>query len=158
MARRSLKQRVRDIWRKLRHLNATPHQIGAGFALGVFVSFLPIIPFRTLVALALAGLLRMNVIAAFAGKSITLLFSPLTPLLWLAEYRLGARFVVVERAEAFDRTHLGELLRMGWDIFAAMLVGAVILATPAALLSYGVIKIMVARRQPGNSAPLSGRI
>ena len=136
MARRSLKQRVRDIWRKLRHLNATPHQIGAGFALGVFVSFLPIIPFRTLVALALAGLLRMNVIAAFAGKSITL----------------------VERAVAFDRTHLGELLRMGWDIFAAMLVGAVILATPAALLSYGVIKIMVARRQPGNSAPLSGRI
>ena len=141
-----LKQRVREILKKLLRLNASPQQIAAGFSLGIFVSFLPIIPFRTLVALGLAWLFRQNVIAAVAGKSITLLYSPLVPFIWLAEYRLGKRFIVVEHAAKFDRVHLGEILHMGWDVFTAMLIGAVIIATPVSLITYLVVKRLAERR------------
>jgi uncharacterized protein (DUF2062 family) len=141
-----LKQQAREIWRKLRRLNASPHQIAAGFSLGMFVSFLPIIPFRTLVALGLAWLFRQNVIAALAGKSITFLYSPLVPFIWLFEYRLGKRLIVVEHASKFDRAHWGEILHMGWDVFAAMLVGAVIIAAPVSLICYAVVKRFAVRR------------
>jgi len=146
----SLKQLARDTWQKLLRLNATPHQIGAGFSLGVFVSFLPIIPFRTLVALGLAWLLQQNVIAALAGKSITLLYNPVVPLLWLAEYRLGKRFILVEHVEKFDKVHLREILYMGWDVFAAMLIGAVIIATPVSLITYAVVKRFAEKRLQQN--------
>ena len=150
MERITLKQRAREIWQKLLHLNASPHQIAAGFSLGVFVSFLPIIPLRTIVALGLAWLLRQNVIAALAGKSITLLYSPAVPLIWLAEYRLGKRFILVEHAAKFDRVHLVEILHMGWDVFTAMLVGAVIIATPVSLITYAVVKQIAERRLQQN--------
>jgi uncharacterized protein (DUF2062 family) len=150
MERITLKQRTRETWQKLLHLNASPHQIAAGVSLGVFVSFLPIIPLRTIVALGLAWLFRQNVIAALAGKSITLLYSPAVPLIWLAEYRLGKRFILVEHAAKFDRVHLGEILHMGWDVFTAMLVGAVIIATPVSLITYAVVKQIAERRLQRN--------
>ncbi len=140
-----LKQRIRDLWNRLSHIHATPHEIATGFALGVFVSFLPIIPLRTVVALALAWLLRQNVVAAFAGKSITLLYFPALPFLWTAEYRLGILINPVERPLAFDRAHLGEVFHMGWDVFAATFIGGVLIGVPVALLSY-IIMWQLARR------------
>ncbi len=132
----AFKQRIRDLWNKLSHIHATPHEISAGFALGVLVSFLPIIPLRTVVALALAWLLRQNVAAAFVGKSITLLYFPLVPLLWTAEYRLGVLINPVEKPVVFNHAHLGEFFHMGWDVFAATFIGGVLIGVPVALLSY----------------------
>jgi uncharacterized protein (DUF2062 family) len=132
----TLKQRIRDVWNKLARIRATPRQIAAGFALGFFVSFLPIIPLRTLVAIALAWLLRQNVAAAFVGKSITLLYWPVVPFLWNAEYRLGIHINPVEKPLVFDRAHLGEIFHMGWDVFAATFIGGVLIGAPVALLSY----------------------
>ena len=131
-----LKQRIRDVWSKLAHVRAAPREIAAGFALGVFVSFLPIIPLRTLLALALAWLLRQNVAAAFVGKSITLLYFPALPFLWTAEYRLGVLINPVEKPLVFDRAHLGEIFHMGWDVFAATFIGGMLIGIPVALLSY----------------------
>jgi uncharacterized protein (DUF2062 family) len=42
--------------------------------------------------------------------------------------------------------HLGEILHMGWDVFAAMLIGAVIIATPVSLICYAVVKRFAVRR------------
>jgi hypothetical protein len=141
----ALKQRIRDLWNKLSHIRATPHEIAAGFGLGVFVSFLPIIPLRTVVAIALAWLFRQNIAAAFVGKSITLLYFPVLPFLWTAEYRLGLLINPVERPWAFDRAHLGEVFHMGWDVFVATFIGGVIIGVPVALLSY-IIVWQLARR------------
>ncbi len=152
--RATLKQQIRDVWNKLARIRATPHQIAAGFALGFFVSFLPIIPLRTLVAIALAWLLRQNVAAAFVGKSITWLYLPALPFLWTAEYRLGVLFNPVVKPLAFDRAHLGEIFHMGWDAFVATFIGGVLIGGPVALLSY-VILLPLARkwklRRPGPS-------
>jgi uncharacterized protein (DUF2062 family) len=137
--RAALKERIRNVWNKLAHIRATPREIAAGFALGVFVSFLPIIPLRTVVALALAWLLRQNVAAAFVGKSVSFLYFPVIPFLWTAEYRLGVHINPVERPLAFDRAHLGEIFHMGWDVFAATFIGGVLIGVPVALLSFFIV-------------------
>ena len=134
-----LKRQVLALWKRLARIRATPHQVAAGFALGVFVSFLPIIPLRTVVALLLAWLLRQNIAAAFVGKSITLAYFPLVPLMWAAEYRLGTLINPVEKPVAIDRAHLGEVFHMGWDAFVATFIGGVMIGLPVALITYIVV-------------------
>ena len=136
------KQRVRDDCHKLAHLNATPGQIAGGFAIGVFISFLPIISARTIVAVALAWLLRQNVPASFVGKSVTLLYFPLVPFIWLAEFRLGCEFVAVQHAAGLapHGLWLHELLHLGWSAFLATFLGGLIIGAPVAVLVYFLVR------------------
>ena len=74
MARIALKQRLREIWHKLSHLNATPDQIATGFSIGIFASFLPLNPSPTITAIVMAWLLKRNVMAAVAGAVTSILY------------------------------------------------------------------------------------
>jgi hypothetical protein len=145
MARFALKQRVREIWQKLKHLNATPDQIAAGFSIGIFASFLPLNPSPTITAILVAWLLKRNVIAAVAGAAAAILYLPLLPLIWLAEYRLGKLILPVQHPVTLDQARLWDMLQTGWDVYAAMLVGSIIIATPVMLITYMVIKRLAAR-------------
>lgn len=145
MARFALKQRAREVWQKLKHLDATPDQIAGGFSIGIFASFLPLNPFPTIIAIVLAWLLKRNVMAAIAGAAAAILFLPLLPLIWLAEYRLGKLIIPVKHPVTLDQARLWEVLQKGWDVYAAMLVGSIIIATPVTLLTYLVIKRLAAR-------------
>jgi uncharacterized protein len=145
MARITLKQRARQIWQKLSHLNATPNQIAAGFSIGIFVGFLPLNPSPTITAIVVAWLLKRNVIAAVAGAAATILYLPLLPLIWLAEYRLGKLILPVKYPVTLDQARLWDVLQKGWDVYAAMLVGSIIIATPVTLLTYLVVKRLAAR-------------
>lgn len=145
MARIALKQRTREIWQKLSHLNATPGQIAAGFSIGIFAGFLPLNPAPAITAIAVAWLLKRNVIAAIAGAAASILYLPLLPLIWLAEYRLGKLILPVKHPMTLDQARLWEVLQKGWDVYAAMLVGSIIIATPVTLLTYLVIKQLAAR-------------
>jgi hypothetical protein len=145
MARLALKQRARQIWQKLSHLDATPDQIAAGFSIGIFASFLPLNPSPTIMAIVVAWLLKRNVIAAVAGAAASILYLPLLPLIWLAEYRLGKLILPVTHPATLDQARLWEVLQKGWDVYAAMLVGSVIIATPVTLVTYLVIKRLAAR-------------
>ncbi len=141
MARLALKQRARQIWQKLSHLDATPDQIAAGFSIGIFASFLPLNPSPTITAIVAAWLLKRNVIAAVAGAAASILYLPLLPLIWLAEYRLGEWILPLQHPPVtFDQPRLWEVLQKGWDVYAAMLVGSLIIATPITLLTYFIIK------------------
>ena len=64
MTRLTLKQRIREIWQKLSHLDARPDQIAAGFSIGIVAGFLPLNPSPIVVATVVAWLLKRNVIAA----------------------------------------------------------------------------------------------
>jgi uncharacterized protein len=145
MARFALKQRARAVWQKLSHLDATPDQIAGGFSIGIFASFLPLNPSPTLTAIVVAWLLKRNVMAAIAGAAAAILFLPLLPLIWLAEYRLGKLILPVKHPVTLDQARLWEVLQKGWDVYAAMLVGSIIIATPVTLLTYLVIKRLAAR-------------
>ena len=145
MARIALKQRTRQIWQKLSHLNATPDQIAAGFSIGIFASFLPLNPSPTITAIVVAWLLKRNVFAAVAGAAASILYLPFLPLIWLAEYRLGKLILPVKHPVTLDQARLWDVLQKGWDVYAAMLIGSIIIATPVTLLTYLVIKRLAAR-------------
>jgi uncharacterized protein len=153
MARITLKQRIREIWQKLKHLNATPDQIAAGFCIGIFASLLPLNPSPTITAIVVAWLLKRNVMAAVAGAVISILYLPLLPLIWLAEFRLGKLILPVQHPLTLDQARLWEVLQKGWDVYAAMFVGSIIIATPVTLLTYWVVKRLAERWSKNESQP-----
>src|SRR5271157_2788153 len=141
----TLKQRTREIWQKLSHLDARPDQIAAGFSIGIVASFVPLNPSPIIVATVAAWLLKRNVIAAVAGATTATLYTPLLPLIWLAEYRLGRLILPVEHSLTLDHTRLWDVLQKGRDVYAAMFVGSIIIATPVTLLTYLVVKRLAER-------------
>ena len=145
MARITLKQRIREVWQKLKHLNATPDQIAAGFCIGIFASLLPLNPSPTITAIVVAWLLKRNVIAAVAGAVISILYLPLLPLIWLAEFRLGKLILPVQHPLTLDQARLCDVLQKSWDVYAAMFVGSILIATPITLLTYWIIKRLAGR-------------
>ena len=105
--------------------------------------------------MAAAWLFRQNVVAAFVGKSISFLYFPLVPFLWVAEYRLGRHIHAVEKAAAFDRAHLGEVFHMGWDVFAATFIGGALIGLPVAVVSYIVVRSVARKWKRGHTGPAS---
>ncbi len=139
------RQRVREIWRKLSSIDARPSQIAAGFAIGIAASFLPLNPSPIIVGSAVAWLLKRNVIAAAAGGAMAMLYTPLVPFMWLGEYRLGKLILPVSHPLVLDQARLWEVLQESWDVYAAMFVGSIIMATPATLLTYFLVKRLAER-------------
>lgn len=74
-------------WRSVLRLETTPHAVGLGLAMGVFVAFLPILGAQMMIAGMIAWLGRANVGAALLG---TWAGNPITwPLMWVASYLIG---------------------------------------------------------------------
>ena len=146
-AKLPLKQRIRHLWEKMIHLNATAEQIAGGFAIGIFTCCLPILPFDTPVAMGLAWLFGRNAIAAMTATTITLVIVPVIPFLWMAAYQIGKLIVPAHHILKFNHANLSEILGMGWDVYRATLIGSMIIATPIALASYVVIKRLVTKWQ-----------
>ena len=83
--------------------------------------------------------------AAVAGAAASILYIPLLPLIWLAEYQLGKLILPVKHPVTLDQARLWDVLQKGWDVYAAMLVGSIIIATPVTLFTYLVIKRLATR-------------
>ncbi|MCC7518950.1 MAG: DUF2062 domain-containing protein [Verrucomicrobiae bacterium] len=132
------KAKIEAGWRRLQEIEKTPHEIAFGLALGVFVSFFPIIPFQTVAALALALLFRGNKISCLIGLHLHDLLFPLIPLMFVAEYEVGRMGHPLGLHPKFTGEHwtFAELAQHGGPVFRTMLLGALILATPAALAAY----------------------
>jgi uncharacterized protein (DUF2062 family) len=145
MTRLTRKQHIREIWQKLSRIDARPDQIAAGFSIGIVASFLPLNPSPIAVATVVAWLLKRNVIAAAAGATAAILYTPLLPLIWLAEYRLGKLILPVRHPLKLDQARLWDVLQKGWDAYAAMFVGSIIIATPVTLLTYFVVNRLAER-------------
>ncbi len=156
MTRPTLKQRIRGTWQRLSHLDATPDQIAAGFTIGIVAGLLPLNPSPIIVATVAAWLLKRNVIAAVAGATTAILYIPLLPLVWLGEYRLGKLILPVRHKLTLDQSRLWDVLQEGWDVYAAMFVGSIIIAVPTALLAYFVFKRLAERwARQKNASPHS---
>lgn len=154
MTRLGLKRRIQDVWQKLSRIDARPDQIAAGFSIAIVASFLPLNPSPIAVGTAVAWLLKRNVIAAAAGGAMAIVFTPLLPLLWLAEYRLGQLILPMQQPPALDKPRLWSFLRDGWDVYAAMFVGSIIMAVPVAVLTYLIVKRLAERWARQKSEPL----
>ena len=125
---------LKRIWNRIRRLPDSAHNIAFGFAIGVFVSFLPIIPLQILVALGLAYFLRGNLIAAFLGVNLHIPFIIFLPIIYICEYKLGSYILrtepIVIKLSEFS---LRELIHFGWPLA----VGAFIVSFGAGIIAYG---------------------
>nr|WP_255216776.1 DUF2062 domain-containing protein [Pseudenhygromyxa sp. WMMC2535] len=137
---------------RLLRLNASPHGIALGFALGLGLSLIPLPFVGMFVALALAPLLRASMPATYAGTAVV---NPLTgAFFYFAELWIGARLLGVAapswaEVRAFDSHAWVDLFL---DLLPAFALGGLVCALSAALLTYPSVRAAAAWVQARHEA------
>jgi uncharacterized protein (DUF2062 family) len=129
------RERISQMLVRMRQLEGNPHYIAMGTAVGVFVSITPIIPLQTIVAVALAFLVRGSKSAAALG---TWLSNPITiPLVYYSNYKLGCFLLGYQTTLdtiAFDS--FSQLMELGLEVTWSMLVGGVVIGSILGVVAY----------------------
>ncbi len=152
--------------KRVLRLSATPYAIASGCAIGVFSSFTPLIGFHIVIAIALAWMIRGNLIAAAIGTAFG---NPLTfPLIWASTYELGHLILRGEQAVQlpsfdpllsleFSIDALWRLIQTLWPMIKTMSIGALPLGFLASLVIYAIVYKTVAAYQANRRKRLQGR-
>jgi uncharacterized protein (DUF2062 family) len=135
-------------WLRLVRQADSPHHIAFGVALGVWISFCPLIGTHTFIALFLIWLLGGSFLAAFVGLFFG---NPWTfPLIWAANYRVGTMLLGLKATKVhIDLTALSwaeiwrNLESIGHTWLWPTMVGGAVLGLPFALLFYIVVYINI---------------
>lgn len=164
--RSSWARSLRYFGKRILRLNATPHAVAAGVAAGTAMSFSPLLGLHTVVALALACVLRGNLIAAAIG---TMVGNPVfLPFLLGASYRVGtwvegshARHSAVSNLEAglsnWSWSGLGDTVARLWPTLRPMLIGSALLGTVAGAVAYFAVRGVVDTYQTARAARLAAK-
>ena len=149
------RKKIADYAKEIKTLNGDPHYIALGFAIGVFVAVTPTVPFHTVLAVALAFLLRASKPAALISVWIS---NPFTVVfLYLASYKAGylffndtdlavqSRVNLIENLESnmgFSHKirYLGEFIVNKMDVFLIMNLGGLILGLPMGIAAYFIVR------------------
>ena len=139
------KYNLREFVKRIKKLEGDPHYIAMGMAIGVFVGITPTMPFHTVVAVALAFILRGSKAAAALGVWFC---NPITaPFFYLGSYKTG--MFIFGNSVPFDVKYesILELLKLGMDVTMAMIAGGVILGILPGIAAYFITrKIMTTIR------------
>ena len=134
----------RYLMMRLHRLPGTPHSIAMGLACGIAVSFLPLVGFHVVGALAITWLCRGNYLAAAIG---TLAGNPWTlPLMFAGDYRLGS-FIMGTPALDLHAGSLHSALDGLWHLFWPTIICSLPLAILSGVGSYFLFRPLIARVQ-----------
>lgn len=130
-----------------------PHSVAGGTAIGVFFGFLPIFGLKTLAAMGISLLTRCSVIASVIGVSLHDVLLPLWPLILRYQFQVG--FWLLSHPHhlppKLSRSDFKISEFLQWDnlidIGLPLLLGGIIFAIPASLVTYAVILTVVQMRQ-----------
>src|SRR5579871_897419 len=142
---------LRRWWRALLKEHADPKSLGLGVAVGVVVGCSPFFGLQTLMAIAVASLLRLNRISVLLGAQISI--PPLTPLVifggaQLGELMLHQRLLPMTLAD-FRAMAPAELLRLFLvDLGVGGLALGVVLGS-----GLGALTTVLLRRRRANPGP-----
>lgn len=126
--------RLRLAYENIRCLQGDPHYVAMGMAIGVFVAVTPTIPFHTVIALALAFVLKGSKPAAIIGVWLS---NPITiPVFYYGSYKLGALLMQIDLPAHIPYESITDMLDLGADVTLAMMLGGCVLAIPHALIAY----------------------
>lgn len=137
---------LRYLWFRLVRLNASPHTIAFGFAIGVFMSFSPFLGFHLALSGLFAWLLRGNIAASMLGN---FLGNPICyPFMWAMVYQTGIALMgKAPSAAMIDLTSLKFDAADFWNIFIPCFIGSIPVGILAGLLFYFPVKKNVMRFQ-----------
>ena len=141
-----MKERLRLFLIRLRDLQGEPRYVAMGMAVGVFVAVTPTIPFHTILALALAFILKGSKPAAVIGVWFS---NPLTiPPLYYGSFKIGTLLLREPLPDDIDFESITDLLELGMDVTLAMLVGGILLGIIPAIIAYFVtFRVVVKLRE-----------
>lgn len=139
---RAYRERVRTEFEAAFAEDHTPHEVGASFGLGVFLTALPTFGLGLLVFVALLAVFdRISKVAIFA--SVVVLNPAIKPAVYVGSYQVGDRLLGSEPVELFDGG-----LGTAADATLRLLVGNVLLAVVLSVLGYVVVRrLTVAYRE-----------
>ena len=130
----NLREKIRHLITRFKQLNGDPHYVALGMAIGVFISVTPTIPFHTVIALALAFILRGSKAAAAIGVWFS---NPVTiPLFYKGSYDVGVSILGNSAPFSTEYESILELLKLGADVTIAMITGGVILGILPGMAAY----------------------
>ncbi len=142
---RRIAEFLRTQGRGLVELKDSPHAIAGGAAIGIFMGFPPLFGIKTLACLGLAWILRLNPIAAVIAVCLTDILTPVLPVLLTLQYGIGAWILGHwhDLPPSLDAHHLSLSDMLKWTTFVGvafpMLVGSLVLAIPAAAITYPLV-------------------
>ncbi len=129
--------KLRALWTRLVHENASPHQIALGFAIGLFATFYPIPVVDTAVALVFAWMVGANKSACLIGNNFILLIYPVIPLLLGAEFFAGKVLLGAPiELHAPSQWNLPAIVRESRPHLHALILGGLVLGIPSSILGY----------------------
>ena len=130
----NLREKIQHLITRFKQLNGDPHYVALGMAIGVFISVTPTIPFHTVIALALAFILRGSKAAAAIGVWFS---NPITiPFFYKGSYDLGISILGNSAPFSTEYESILELLKLGADVTIAMITGGVILGILPGIVAY----------------------
>lgn len=137
----NLKQKTAQFIENVKQLNGDPHYIATGMSIGIFIGITPTFPFHTILALALAYILRASKAAAAIGVWIG---NPLTmPFIYLGSYKTGALILGTSIPFDIKYTTFTELAKLGINATLALLMGGIIIGILPAAAAYLITRRMV---------------
>ncbi len=145
--------RIHRLYRRFKALQGDPHYIAMGTAIGVFVGFTPTIPLHTAIAIGLAFIFKASkpaaVIAVWVGNPVTI------PFFYYAAFEMGKLMIGHDMPLHGTIPGVTQLVKMGWDVALAMIVGGAILgivpAVAAYFIAFHLFRRVKARRQARKS-------
>jgi uncharacterized protein (DUF2062 family) len=151
--------KLRLAYENIRRLQGDPHYVAMGMGIGVFVAVTPTIPFHTIIAVALAFLLRGSKPAAIIGVWFS---NPLTiPIFYYGSYKIGALVMGMDLPAEIPYESFTDMLDLGVEVTLAMLLGGCVLGIPPAIIAYWLTWRLVCRIRKNDlsksGAPASGR-
>ncbi len=142
---------LRGLHVRVMAIQATPHSIALGLAIGIFFGFTPLLSLKTLLSIGVAWLFGGNKIAAAVSVQLHDLLLPFMPAIYLWEYRLGYWVLHGQLPRRVGFRPLALLDYVHWDVFFRIvrptLIGSLIVGLPSAAIVYVVCRSLVARRR-----------
>ena len=127
------RRRIQQWKNLLKNFHGDPHFVAMGIAIGVFVAATPSMPFQTVIAVALAFILRSSKAAAAIGVWIS---NPITfPVFYLASYKVGALLFGISSTYKFGGEPV-DVLKLGAEVTIAAVTGGIIIGLCLAVATY----------------------
>lgn len=126
----------------LSELGDRPHAVALGIASGVFFGFIPLVGFKTLLAIGTAKLARGNMVAAAIAVTLHDVLLPLAPFILHWEYQFG--YWVLSHPHHLPPdlhpAHHGAMMWFHWStlftVGLPLLVGSIVIAVPFSVVFY----------------------